>query len=249
MKTQNELRLDQALVERGLVNTRNRAKLSVNAGLVRVNGKIATKPNQTVSDGDYIELIEDISLKYVSRAAQKLVFALDIFELDVEGCRALDLGASTGGFTQVLLERGVQHVTAVDVGHGQLDESVAGDKRVTSIERLNVKDLEPSHLQYAPDLIVSDLSFISLKKALPAALDLAAPKARLIALIKPQFEVGKAHIGKGGIVKDEARVGEILEDIPRWLAQTYNARLKGPLPSPIKGGDGNQEYLILAELP
>lgn len=242
-------RLDLELIARGLASSRTRAKASVESGLVKVNGKLTTKPTQIVADNDQISIEESETCLWVSRAALKLAHGLDSFDIEVDGRLALDLGASTGGFTQVLLARGARRVIAVDVGHGQIDAGLRADPRVSVLERLNVKDITLAHLGESPQIITSDLSFISLRKALPASLALAAPGASLVALIKPQFEVGRDGIGKGGIVKDASRVAAILEDIPAWLARDYGARMEGPVPSPIKGGDGNQEYLIHAVLP
>lgn len=247
--TQGVERLDQALVARGLVPSRARAQAAIAAGLVRLNGEVARKAHHGVRPHDSLSLAESEAARWVSRAALKLVHALDHFALDVRGARALDLGASTGGFTQVLLERGAAHVVAVDVGHGQMAPVLAQDARVTLIEKCNVRDLTAAHLPWAPDLITADLSFISLRKALPAPLALARPGARLVALLKPQFEVGRAGIGKGGLVKDATLVDRVLAEMPAWLQATCGARVAGPVASPIAGGDGNREFLLLAELP
>ena len=187
---------------------------------------------------------------HVSRAAGKLVAALDGFALDVAGRQCLDIGASTGGFTQVLMERGAREVIAIDVGRGQIHPAVAALPNVTVIEGLNARDLDLSHLGGATlEVIVSDVSFISLRLALPPALQLASPGAVLVALIKPQFEAGKGNIGKGGIVRDEAVRGRVCEDIQTWLAQHMGWQVLGLLSSPVTGSDGNQEYLIAARKP
>ena len=240
-------RLDQLLVERGLFHSRARARAAILGKLVSVGGKPAAKPSQPVDEHATIDVDPSAHL-YVSRGALKLAHALDNFAIDPRGLDCLDIGASTGGFTQVLLERGARHVTAIDVGHGQLAAELASDPRVTSIENLNAKDIEAMHLAHPVDLIVADVSFISLKKALPAALALAAPGARLIALVKPQFEVGPGHVGKGGIVRDPALHAEVCADIEAWLASVSGWRVAGVTESPIEGGDGNREFLVAASL-
>ncbi len=180
----------------------------------------------------------------MSRAALKLKTALDHFDLSAQGRRALDIGASTGGFTQVLLEQGARHVHAVDVGHGQLAERIAADPRVINIEGLNARDLTADHLGGdAPDFVVSDVSFISLKLALPPALGLAAPNAAAILLVKPQFEVGRAHVGKGGIVAPDI-AARCADDLAEWLGAQPGWTALGLAPSPIAGSDGNTEYLL-----
>jgi 23S rRNA (cytidine1920-2'-O)/16S rRNA (cytidine1409-2'-O)-methyltransferase len=162
----------------------------------------------------------------------------------------LDIGASTGGFTQVLVDRGALHVIAVDVGHGQMHESIASLQNVTSVEGVNARDLVQGHLgDWQIGLIVSDVSFISLKLALPPALALAQPGAWLVALIKPQFEAGRGNIGKGGIVRDEAVRGAVCREISRWLAEDMGWRVAGLIESPVVGSDGNQEFLIAAQKP
>lgn len=244
--TSNKTRLDQALVQRGLAETRARAQALIGRGLVTVDGATATKPAQPVTSSADISVTHDEASRYVSRAALKLAHGLDHFEIDVSGCHALDLGASTGGFTQVLLERGTAHVDAVDVGHGQLHASIAGDPRVTMIEGLNARELAAAHLSAAPDIITCDVSFISLTLALPAALTLAAPGATLLALIKPQFEVGPKGLSRGGIVRSEMLKSETCSHIATFLETEMAWSALGIIPSPITGGDGNEEFLIAA---
>lgn len=245
--TTKSQRLDELLVARGLSPSRSRARDAILRGTVRVDGHAETKPGRAVAAGALIE-VDDPAGRYVSRAALKLVHALDSFGLDVKGARALDIGASTGGFTQVLLERGAAHVTAIDVGHGQLHKLVASDPRVTAIEGLNARDLAAAHLPYgAPDLLVADVSFISLKLALPPALDLAAPGARGVFLVKPQFEAGRAAIGKGGLLRDPADAERVADDLRLWLDTCPGWQASGLVPSPIEGGDGNREFLLLGE--
>jgi len=212
---------------------------------VTVNGHAVSKPAAQVNPSDRIGLT-GLEHPYVSRAALKLVHGLDYFGVTADGRNALDLGASTGGFTQVLLERGAAHVIAVDVGHEQLHESLRNDPRVTVIEGLNAKDVSAETVAEPFDLIVCDLSFISLKKALPAALSLAQPGTDLIALIKPQFEVGKGRLGKGGVVRDKGLHEEVCADIADWLSSLPGWTVEGITPSPIEGGDGNKEFLIAA---
>jgi len=185
---------------------------------------------------------------WVSRGALKLIAALDHFGIDPGGLLCLDLGASTGGFSQVLLDRGADRVVAVDVGHGQLHPDVAVDPRVLSLEGINVRGLETSMLPGPPALITADLSFISLRKALPVALDLAPPECRLVALIKPQFEAGRAAIAKGGVVRDPEVHRTICEAITVWL-NVRGWQVAGVIDSPIEGGDGNREFLVAARRP
>lgn len=238
------MRLDQLLVALGHFETRSRARDAIERGTVQVNGAVAGKPGLPVAS-DAAIVVDDPARPYVSRAALKLVAGLDRFGIDPAGCTCLDIGASTGGFTQVLLERGAAHVHAVDVGHGQLHASLAGDDRVTSIEGLNARDLTIEAIAAAPiALIVSDVSFVSLKLALPPALALAAPGAAAVLLVKPQFEAGRAAIGKGGILKNAADGPRIAEALSRWLADQPGWRSLGFMASPIAGGDGNGEFLL-----
>lgn len=238
-------RLDLVLVERGLAPTRARAQGAIRAGHVRVGGRPAAKPADLVDAADEIELTAP-EHPYVSRGALKLRHALDRFGLDPAGRTCLDLGASTGGFTQVLLQLGAASVVAVDVGHGQLAPEIASDARVRAIEGMNVKDLTRAIVPERIEFIVADLSFIGLAKALPAALALAEPGAPLVALIKPQFEVGPENVGKGGIVRDAALHEKVCDGISRWLENEMNWRVLGIVPSPIEGGDGNREFLLAA---
>jgi 23S rRNA (cytidine1920-2'-O)/16S rRNA (cytidine1409-2'-O)-methyltransferase len=241
--TGEKLRLDDLLVRRGLFDSRSRARDAILRGTVAVDGLAATKPGRAVAEGAAIT-IDDPARAYVSRAALKLVHGLGHFGIDPAGRLALDIGASTGGFTQVLLERGARHVFAIDVGHGQMRPELASDPRVTNIEGLNARDLNAENVGgKAPEIIVSDVSFISLKLALPPALDLAARGAFGVFLVKPQFEAGRAQIGKGGIVAPA--LGErIAADMAQWLEQQSGWRSLGVTDSPIEGGDGNREYLL-----
>ena len=189
--------------------------------------------------------MEDPAAGYVSRAALKLLAALEAFPLDVEGRVCVDIGASTGGFTQVLLERGAARVHAIDVGHGQLADLLRDDPRVVCLEGLNARHLTAAHLPEPPDIIVSDVSFISLTLALPPVLALARPGAQLRALVKPQFEAGPEHVGKGGIVRDERVHRQVLERIRAWL-ESEGWEVAGIIPSPVTGSDGNREFLLAA---
>ncbi|MGF1501471.1 MAG: TlyA family RNA methyltransferase [Paracoccaceae bacterium] len=240
------MRLDRALVERGLAESRARAQALVAAGTVTVDGRVAAKPAQTVAPGAVLALTAD-PCPWVSRGGLKLDHALRVFGLRPHGV-ALDLGASTGGFTEVLLARGAAHVHAVDVGHGQLHRRLAGDPRVTLHEGLNARTLAPGGPIPTVDWITADLSFVALAKALPAALTLARTGARLVALVKPQFELEPSAIGKGGIVRDPAAHEEACR---RVAATLHGARWtpEAPIPSPIEGGDGNREFLIAARAP
>ncbi|MEE3099312.1 MAG: TlyA family RNA methyltransferase [Pseudomonadota bacterium] len=238
-------RLDQALVARGLAPSRARAQALIAAGAVEVDGAPAARASAKIAPGAEVRVTAD-PIPWVSRAALKLVHALDAFGRTPQGI-ALDLGASTGGFTEVLLARGAAHVHALDVGHGQLHPSLEADPRVTSHEGINVRAL-PEGLVPAPDWIVSDLSFIGLEKALPPALALARPGARLVALIKPQFEAGPKAVGRGGLVKDPAVHAEVRARIRAFLGAS-GWEVTHEDASPIEGGDGNREFLIAARKP
>jgi 23S rRNA (cytidine1920-2'-O)/16S rRNA (cytidine1409-2'-O)-methyltransferase len=238
------LRLDELLVSRGLFASRSRARDAVARGTVSVGGAVAVKPGQAVPLDCLVE-IDDPARHYVSRAALKLLAGLDHFQLDPAGSHALDLGASTGGFTQVLLERGAVQITAIDVGHGQMHESVRQDPRVTCLEGLNARDLSADDLGgREPDFVVSDVSFISLRLALPPALGLTRTGSRGLFLVKPQFEAGRAAIGKGGMLKDPSEGPRIAEALSDWLDTIPGWRALGVAPSPIEGGDGNREFLL-----
>jgi 23S rRNA (cytidine1920-2'-O)/16S rRNA (cytidine1409-2'-O)-methyltransferase len=240
----DRLRLDELLVRLGLYDTRSRARDAVLRGTVRVNGKGLNKPGAILSAESSIET-NDAAQNYVSRAALKLATGLDHFRLSPAGLNALDIGASTGGFTQVLLERGAAHVTAIDVGHGQMHASLLNDSRIASIENLNARALTAAHLGGKEiGFVVSDVSFISLKLALPGALALAELGAQCLLLAKPQFEAGRAAIGKGGLLKDKSLGEKIARDLSDWLGAQPHWRSFGFCPSPIEGGDGNAEFLL-----
>jgi 23S rRNA (cytidine1920-2'-O)/16S rRNA (cytidine1409-2'-O)-methyltransferase len=238
-------RLDQLLVERGLAESRAKAQALILAGRIFSSERCLDKPGQQVAPDIALALRQD-EQPYVSRGGVKLAHALDHFRLDPTGLSALDLGASTGGFTDVLLQRGARCVFAVDVGYGQLDWRLRNDLRVRVLERVNARNLSRAEIPEPFDAVVADVSFISLKLALPAALALAGPEAWLVALIKPQFEVGKGQVGKGGVVRDPALHQAVCDDIARWLADEQGWRVLGIVESPITGPKGNREFLIAA---
>jgi 23S rRNA (cytidine1920-2'-O)/16S rRNA (cytidine1409-2'-O)-methyltransferase len=238
------MRLDQLLVDRSLFESRSRAADAVRRGAVTVGGVVVAKPGALVADDAEI-VIDDPARAYVSRAALKLKAGLDAFGLACSGLDCLDIGASTGGFTQVLLEAGARHVTAVDVGHDQMDRRIADDPRVTNLEGVNARALDASHLGGRTiGAVVSDVSFISLRLALPPALDFAAPGAWCLLLVKPQFEVGRDGVGKGGVVRDKRLAEKTAMDMAEWLNSLGGWESLGVSPSPISGGDGNSEYLL-----
>ncbi len=236
------LRLDKALLERGLVPTRSRARDLIVRGAVIVDGAVQLKPGALVADSVSIQLAE--AADYVSRGSHKLAAGLDSFGFDPEGRIALDIGASTGGFTDLLLQRGAKHVYAIDVGHGQLHPRLRDDPRVTSLEGFDARALSAREVDQAVTAVVADVSFISLEKALPAGLALAQPGSWLVALVKPQFEAGPQAIGKGGIVRDAEVRDAQAEKIAAWIAGHAGWQVDGVIASPIEGGSGNQEFLL-----
>jgi 23S rRNA (cytidine1920-2'-O)/16S rRNA (cytidine1409-2'-O)-methyltransferase len=238
------MRADLFLVEHGFARSRAEAQAAIAAGNVFQDGKAVRKASQRLDDPGRIAYAPAHS--YVSRGALKLGPALERFGVSPKGRLCLDLGASTGGFTEILLERGARQVIAVDVGHGQLAPRIAADPRVVALERINARDLGPMQLPSAPDAVVADLSFISLKLALPPALALAAVGAWLVVLVKPQFEVGRARIGKGGIVRDEGAWRDAVDGVSNWLADQPGWSVLGAMESTIEGGDGNREFLVAA---
>ncbi len=233
-------RADILLVERGLFESRAKAQDAIAAGLVTADGLPVRKPADEIAVTAMLRATP--AHPWVSRGGIKLEAALDHFSLDVKDRLCLDIGASTGGFTDVLLSRGAKRVYAVDVGRDQLHPKLRADPRVMSMEATDIRKLDKSRFEDAPDLVVIDVSFISLKLVLPSALALAAPRADLVALIKPQFEAPRSAIKKG-IVRDEAVHRAVCEDISEF-ATTLGCEVIGLLPSPITGGDGNREFLI-----
>jgi 23S rRNA (cytidine1920-2'-O)/16S rRNA (cytidine1409-2'-O)-methyltransferase len=240
-------RLDKLMVERGLCPSRERAQALIMAGQVVVGDHAVTKAGQQVAEDVEIRIKGEV-LPYVSRGGLKLRKALDEFAIDVTGLLALDVGASTGGFSDCLLQAGVCKVFAVDVGYGQLAWKLQQDPRVVSMEKTNIRNLLPEQLDAVPDLAVIDASFISLSKVLPATVALVKPGGLIIALIKPQFEVGKGEVGKGGIVRDPAAHEKVIEAV-RHTAGELGLVVGGLCESPITGADGNREFLILLEIP
>ncbi|WP_417767492.1 TlyA family RNA methyltransferase [Stappia sp.] len=236
-------RLDQLLVTRGLVETRARARDAILRGHVRVDGLAVEKPGQKVAVDAGLS-VDDPAGNYVSRSALKLKAGLERFAIDVAGKVALDLGASTGGFTQVLVEAGALRVHAIDVGHDQLHERIAALPQVRRRDGINARALTSADLDGdAPEIVVSDMSFISLRLALPPALALAAPGALGLFLVKPQFEAGRRAVGKGGLV--DPQTGEtVARDLAGWLGEQPGWSAVGLAPSPIAGGDGNAEWLL-----
>lgn len=237
------IRLDQAIEARGLLPSRARARDAILRGTVTVNGVVAGKPNQQVAQSDAIALA-DPAAAYVSRAALKLIAGLDAGGVAVAGRTCLDLGASTGGFTQVLLERGAARVYAVDVGHGQLHDTVRTDPRVATMEGQNARELTRELVPEPVDLLVCDVSFVSVLKILEAPLALCGEGADAVVLIKPQFEVGREKVGKGGIVTDQTAIAGATEAVVAFMAER-GWRLGTSLPSPIAGGDGNRETVAV----
>jgi 23S rRNA (cytidine1920-2'-O)/16S rRNA (cytidine1409-2'-O)-methyltransferase len=242
MMTKVKERLDKVLVERGFAESRERARALIMAGQVVVGEHAAGKAGVMVAADAEIRLKGE-PLPFVSRGGLKLKEALDFFGLDVTGLVALDAGASTGGFTDCLLQRGVRKVFAVDVGYGQLAWKLRSDQRVVSLEKTNIRYLQPDRLNETPDIAVVDVSFISLEKVLPSVVNLVKSGGSIVALIKPQFEVGRGEIGKGGVVRDHDKHLEVVERI-RQFSAVLGLEIVGVTESPILGPKGNREFLI-----
>jgi len=236
----NRERADRLLVARGLFESRARAQAAIAAGLVTADGAAVRKPSDEISLT--AEIIATPEHPYVSRGGVKLAAALDAFALDVRGCVCLDVGASTGGFTEVLLARGARCVYAVDVGSNQLHERLRGRDAIVSLEQTDIRTLDPARLPQQPAFATIDVSFISLKLVIPAVSRLLAPQAKLLALIKPQFEAERRH-SKKGIIRDEAVQKMVCEDIGAFIA-SRGWDIGGLVPSAILGGDGNREFFI-----
>jgi len=245
MTQTNRMRADRLLVTRGLFDSRAKAQAAIEAGLVEADGIVVRKASE--------EIAHDAALKatpahpYVSRGGVKLAAALDRFGIDPKGRVCLDVGASTGGFTQVLAERGAKRIYAVDVGRSQLHDSLRGRDAIVSLEQTDIRTLPAATFAEAPGLVTIDVSFISLKQVLPAVTALAAREATLVALIKPQFEAGRDKVKKG-VVRDAAVHRAVCDDIVATAA-ALGWRVAGVIPSPIAGGDGNAEFLLAAERP
>lgn len=233
-------RLDLLVVEQGLAKSREQARALILAGAVRVDSRIVDKPGQAFPSS--VTITVERRLPFVSRAGLKLAHALRTFGVDVTGLVAVDVGASTGGFTDCLLQAGARKVYAVDVGYGQLDWRLRQDPRVVVMERTNIRYLE--ELPERPDIATVDVSFISLRLVLPAVARLLKPGGRIIALVKPQFEAGRKQVGKGGVVRDPAVHRQVLESLATWLRE-HGLALEGLTASPIKGPAGNVEFLAL----
>lgn len=241
LASEERVRADRLLVEAGLFESRARAQAAIAAGLVRADGAPVRRASDLLSRAAVLGA--EAPHPFVSRGGLKLEAALDAFGVDPAGLTCLDLGASTGGFTDVLLRRGAARVYAVDVGRGQLHPRIAADPRVVSHEATDARGLVPDLFAAPPALAVVDVSFISLRLVLPVLPALLAPAARLVALIKPQFEAGRERVGRGGLVRDAAVQAEVCAGI-RDLVGALGFRVEGLIPSPIEGGDGNREFLI-----
>ncbi|MGI6183126.1 MAG: TlyA family RNA methyltransferase [Candidatus Fimadaptatus sp.] len=232
-------RLDQALVKRGLIDSRERAQALIMEGRVYIFENKAQKPSQKVEDSDELSIRGELN-PYVSRGGHKLARAMDVFSIDAQGVTAIDIGASTGGFTDVLLRAGAQRVYAVDVGYGQLAYKLRSDERVVVMERTNARYIEPGMFQPLPELGVTDVSFISLKLILPPALKIVG--RRFVALIKPQFEAGRERVGKKGVVRDPEVHEDVVRDIVKFVPE-LGWHVQGLDYSPITGPEGNIEFL------
>jgi 23S rRNA (cytidine1920-2'-O)/16S rRNA (cytidine1409-2'-O)-methyltransferase len=242
VESNRKQRLDTLLVELGLADSREKARALIMAGSVLVDGTPAAKPGQSVPSGSQVRVKD--TLRYVSRGGLKLEAALDAFQVDPAGLAAADVGASTGGFTDCLLQRGAAHVYAIDVGYGQLAWKLRQDSRVTLLERTNVRTLPALPEEVHVDLAVIDVSFIGLDLVLPAVARFLRPGGQAIVLIKPQFEAGKGRVGKGGVVRDLAVHREVLVRVLAWAA-SHGWAVEGLIRSPITGPKGNVEFLTL----
>jgi 23S rRNA (cytidine1920-2'-O)/16S rRNA (cytidine1409-2'-O)-methyltransferase len=235
-------RLDELVVARGLASSRSAARGLIMAGLVMVGGKVSDKAGTPVGIDAEISLKE--RPRFVSRAGEKLSHALDVFLVDVCGLSALDVGASTGGFVDCLLQRGATRVIALDVGRGQLDSRLVADPRVHAIDKVNARHLLPTQLPYRADLLTMDVSFISVTKVLPAVVGCVAPFFRGVVLIKPQFEAGPEQVGKGGIVRDPEVHRMVLQQRARFMIEELDVQLLGICRSGLPGADGNREFFM-----
>lgn len=243
-----KIRADQALVDRGLVETKSKAQALVMAGVVFSEERRIEKPGQQITEETPLE-VRGQDHPWVSRGGLKLEKGLHAFPIDPAGMTALDVGASTGGFTDVLLQNGAKRVYAVDVGRGQLHWKLRTDERVVVLESTNARILTRDLIPDDVDLVVCDASFIGLEKVLPAALELAKPGAWLVALIKPQFQVGKGEVGKGGVVRDPDLHSRVCDEVSAWLSDEMAWAVEGVVESPITGPQGNVEFLIAARKP
>ena len=247
-RSERHMRIDKLLVDRGLAESRTKAQALVMAGVVLADEQRVNKPSDTVASDAHIRLKggDDPTSRYVGRGGLKLETALRDFKLDVEGFTCLDVGASTGGFTDCLLQHGAKHVIALDVGHNQIDYRLRTDPRVEVREGVNARYLQPDDFNARFDLAVMDVSFISATKIMPAIVPLLQGAGRLITLIKPQFEVGRGEVGKGGIVRDPEKHARVIAEVNQ-AAEELGLRLENVIESPIRGADGNVEFLALYE--
>ena len=245
-RPQRPERVDKLLVERGLAESRTKAQAMVMAGIVLANEQRVNKPSDQVAQDAELRIKggDAPEARYVGRGGVKLQAALSDFQIDVTGLSCLDVGASTGGFTDCLLQHGASRITAIDVGHNQIDWRLRTDPRVEVREGVNARYLKPSDFPSTFELIVMDVSFISVTKVLPAIVDLLSSTGKLIALIKPQFEVGRGEVGKGGIVRDPEKHARVVEEV-NSAAESIGLEVQGVIESPIHGADGNLEFLAL----
>ena len=237
-------RIDKLLVDRGLADSRTKAQALVMAGAVLIDEQLVNKPSELFPHDANIRIKDNATQRYVSRGGIKLEAALREFKMDVRGSVCLDVGASTGGFTDCLLQHGAKRIVALDVGHNQLDWKIRNDPRVEVREEVNARHLAPSDFEEKFDLVTIDVSFISLTKIMPPVVSLLSDRGSVVALIKPQFEVGKGEVGKGGIVKDPALHQRVINEV-NTAAESVGLKVDGVIESPIKGADGNIEFLAL----
>ena len=242
--TQKKLRLDILLVQKELASTRQKAQALIGAGKVYVNGKLSDKAGHKFEPDAEIEIRGSLH-PYVSRGGVKLAHAIDHFNIEVEGLVCMDVGASTGGFTDCLLQKKAKKVYSIDVGYGQFDWKLRNDARVVLMERTNIRHLEPGTIKEKIDLAVIDTSFISLKLVVPAVIPHLKPEGLIISLVKPQFEVGREFVGKGGIVKDDTLHEKVIRDLSIFFRENLKMKPQGVIPSPILGAKGNKEFLML----
>lgn len=236
-----KIRVDQLMVVRGLAESREKAQRLIRSGVVRMNDQVLSKPGHTIADES--DLVVTQAERFVSRGGEKLQGAFDVFNLDAAGLVCMDVGASTGGFTDCLLQHGATKIYAVDVGKGQLHWILRNDERVVVMEETNARYLQQSQFDRPIHMGVTDVSFISLTKILPAMVSVMQPKSALVALIKPQFEAGRSQVGKGGVVRDEAVRREVVQRIKRFGIEELHMKLIGISESPLRGPAGNIEYL------
>ena len=246
VKVSKKVRLDLLLIEKGLVSSHQRGRALIMAGKVIVNDQRIDKPGVLVSEDDNI-VLKEADIPYVSRGGLKLEEALKSFKIKVDGLVCLDVGTSTGGFTDCLLQHGATCIFAVDVGYGQIDWKLRQDPRVVIIERTNIRNISSDTLPQLVDLVTIDVSFISLKIVVPSVIKFLKQNSRIIALIKPQFEVGKGKVGKGGVVRDSALHNEVIKDLTEFFTKT-GLKCESVIPSPILGFKGNKEFFISLRL-